>query len=469
MAAELPQATFVGIERAGMQARTGQATIKELGLKNITLLHRDMLDVDAQLGQFDYIIAHGVFSWVPGEVQDKTLSICKQNLDPNGIAYVSYNTYPGWHMRGMVRDMMLFHTSQFTDPQAKVQQARALVEFLADSVPTKNNPYGLWLTQELKNMQGWKDNYMLHESLEEVNEPVYFWQFMERATDHELQYLGDAEFSTMVTGNFDDKVRETLHRIGRNIVAMEQYMDFIRNRMFRRTLLCHQDVSLRRNLSPRIVEQFHIRSAAKPRSPTPRIKGSAPETFVTAKGITLTSSTPIVKAALCALAEQYPRAVAFNELSRQACATVSADEADEPTADQLTKHRSLLADSMLLAFASDKIELLRFADRFGVEVNSHPRTSALVRRQAVAGTRVTNLRHEPMTLDAASRVLVQHLDGRHNHAALVGILVKQTVAGQLAVEEEGEAVTDKERLQSHFAARLDGFLARCAECALLCK
>jgi SAM-dependent methyltransferase len=154
MAAELPQATFVGIERAGIQARTGQATIKELGLRTITLLHRDMLDVDAQLGQFDYIIAHGVFSWVPGEVQDKTLSICKQNLEPNGIAYVSYNTYPGWHMRGMMRDMMLFHTSQFTDPQTKVQQARALVEFLADSVPTKNNPYGLWLTQELKNMQG---------------------------------------------------------------------------------------------------------------------------------------------------------------------------------------------------------------------------------------------------------------------------------------------------------------------------
>ena len=112
-----------------------------------------------------------------GRRQDHLLRICKENLAPNGIAYVSYNVYPGWHMRGMIRDMMLYHARQFTDMPLQVQQARALLDFLGEYVPTENSPYGLLLKQELAELRKHGDWYLAHEHLEGVNEPVYFHEF----------------------------------------------------------------------------------------------------------------------------------------------------------------------------------------------------------------------------------------------------------------------------------------------------
>ena len=107
MALNLPDSSFVGIDASAVQIAEGQQAIAALGLANITLHHLDILDVTAELGQFDYIIVHGIFSWVPTAVRDKILEICQQNLTSNGVAYVSYNTYPGWHMMGSIREMML--------------------------------------------------------------------------------------------------------------------------------------------------------------------------------------------------------------------------------------------------------------------------------------------------------------------------------------------------------------------------
>jgi cyclopropane fatty-acyl-phospholipid synthase-like methyltransferase len=110
MATQLPGATFVGVEGAARQVAVGQQLVEDLQLGNVTLHHKDILDIDPAFGVFDYIVVHGVYSWVQDAVQEKILSICKQNLSPQGVAYVSYNTYPGWRMRGMLRDMMMYHT-----------------------------------------------------------------------------------------------------------------------------------------------------------------------------------------------------------------------------------------------------------------------------------------------------------------------------------------------------------------------
>ena len=85
-------------------------TYLQLGLTNVTLRHASITDVDESYGKFDYIIAHGVFSWIPTEVREKLLDICAKNMAPGGVAYVSYNTYPGWYLRGAAHDLMKFHT-----------------------------------------------------------------------------------------------------------------------------------------------------------------------------------------------------------------------------------------------------------------------------------------------------------------------------------------------------------------------
>ncbi|MFN2536517.1 MAG: methyltransferase domain-containing protein, partial [Mycobacteriales bacterium] len=96
MAVAYPGSSYLGIDLSGRQIADGQRTVAQLGLTNIELRHASITDVDDSDGQFDYVICHGVYSWVPPEVQDKILDICARNLAAGGVAVVSYNTYPGW-------------------------------------------------------------------------------------------------------------------------------------------------------------------------------------------------------------------------------------------------------------------------------------------------------------------------------------------------------------------------------------
>ena len=109
MAELLPQSQFIGIDGSTVQITEGRKVVKEFALKNIRLQAMDILEVNLSLGHFDYIICHGVFSWVPVDTQERIFTLCQNHLAPQGVAYISYNTYPGWHMRGMIRDMMLYH------------------------------------------------------------------------------------------------------------------------------------------------------------------------------------------------------------------------------------------------------------------------------------------------------------------------------------------------------------------------
>ena len=178
MAYALPSSTFVGIELSTRQVAEGEQIIAALGLKNISLKQMNILDVDDGLGQFDYIIAHGVYSWVPPDVQDKLLAICRHNLASNGVAYISYNTYPGWNMLGTLRQMMLYHTRHAADPHQQAAEARALLDFLTHHTSTESNTHGGFLYVYANYIKDYfipkDDALLLHDELAEINEPVYF-------------------------------------------------------------------------------------------------------------------------------------------------------------------------------------------------------------------------------------------------------------------------------------------------------
>jgi cyclopropane fatty-acyl-phospholipid synthase-like methyltransferase len=133
MAFELADSEFIGIDSAERPIAQGKAMVEALGLKNLSLSHADITEISQKSGHFNYIIAHGVYSWVLPQVRDKLLEICHNNLDPSGVTYVSYNALPGWHFRNMTREMMLFHVGQFSDPAEQVDQGLALIKFLAES------------------------------------------------------------------------------------------------------------------------------------------------------------------------------------------------------------------------------------------------------------------------------------------------------------------------------------------------
>ncbi len=286
--------------------------VRALDLTNIRIEHASILDVDSGWGQFDYIICHGVFSWVEPPVQDKILEICRENLTPAGVAYISYNTYPGWHLRESVRHMMRYHSAQFDDAAEQVEQARALLAFLASASDT-SLPYGQLLTREVERLSKASDSYLYHEHLEQTNQPLYFHEFVERAERAGLQYLSEAAISEMLTSHFPAEIAETLERISPDILHLEQYMDFVRNRQFRRTLLCHKAVKPTRALTPGFLKGLLVSS--------PGITDAAPDDLSASSNMVFTTGAqqatvalPASKAAMLTLMETWPRAIDVEEL-----------------------------------------------------------------------------------------------------------------------------------------------------------
>lgn len=106
-----PNASIVGIDISETQIREGQGVIKRAGLKNIQLYAMCLTEITPKWGEFDYIVMHGVMSWVPAELQPEIFRLCQQNLSANGAAYISFNTYPGWKAHELLRELMLWHSA----------------------------------------------------------------------------------------------------------------------------------------------------------------------------------------------------------------------------------------------------------------------------------------------------------------------------------------------------------------------
>ncbi len=477
MAYAMPGSEFLGIDNAAREILEGQAAIEELGLGNIALHQLDILDIGADLGRFDYIIAHGVFSWVPPNVQDKLLEVCRQHLAPNGVAYVSYNTYPGWRMLAVVRDMMLYHTRHQSDPQARVARARALLDFLAASVPADGGAYGAFLNSyatflqgELKGAHAMGDSFLLHDELEEVNEPLYFHQFVARAIDHGLQYLGEADLRTMVDTNFPPEVSAGLREMATSIVDLEQYMDFLRNQTFRRTLLCHQGVALSRTLTAERLRPLYVASCALPVAPEPDVHAVAVAQFRAPDGAILSTDHPLTKAAMLHLAQIWPRAIRLDALLPAARSRLGMAAGGPQEDARAAIEAEVLATNLLKAhtYSGNLVELHTFEPSFVTEIAGCPVASPVARLQAQGGDRVTNLRHERIELGEMNSFLLLRLDGSRDRAALVNALEEGPVAeGLLVIQQEGQPVQDAEKRRELLAVSVEQRLAWLARAGLL--
>jgi len=466
MAFGLPNATFLGIDLSARQIGQGQEKVTTLGLKNIELRHGDIADIDSSLGEFDYIVCHGIYSWVPDRVRERILAICRDNLAPQGIAYVSYNTLPGWHMMGMVRDMMIFHASQFQGAPNKVRQARALLDFLTQSSP-ETTPYGMMLRQVLNAIRPQNDSYLFHEYLEEVNEPVYFRQFAESAAQHGLQYLTEAEFGASVVSNLGKPIADTLRRIASDLLRMEQYMDFVRNRSFRCSLLTHQGIAVKRNLDGTELMGLCVASPAKFVSHQPSLAQGVTEAVRLPNGAIVTPSSAITKAALQLLAEQWPLAIPFEQLLADSRARLENNADAVPDAAALAQQGKTLGGELLQCYAAGVVELRTQPPHVSVKPSVRPMTSPLARFEAKRGEWVTNQRHEALRLDEFSRRLVPLLDGTRDRDALVAALVIQQAAGRLNPRQNGELPAKGPKLERTLRVALDESLLKLAGAGLL--
>ena len=466
MAAAMPDATFVGIDLSPRQVADGRARVAELGLTNIELREGDIASVGASLPVFDYIIAHGVFSWVPPPVQEALLALCASHLSAQGVAFVSYNTYPGWRMRGTIRDVMLYHARQFEGATAQVQQARAVLDFIAQSALGEDTPYARQLKADVEEMGGLSDAYLYHEFLEPVNIPVYFHQFVERAGRHGLQYLGDSEVRSMMPHHLPPHVAQTLQKIAPDLVRVEQYMDFLRNRPFRQSLLVHRDIALQRNIEGRALVDMQIGSPARAARPPVDERSGARVEFVTPSGTRTSLGSPITKAAMSALALRWPQTVPFRELCAEARGRLDAAPTAAPDPAQLERDANVLGTELVQLAAAGIVDLLTRRAPFTLQVRERPLATAVSRREAADEPLVTNLRHETVKLDEFNRQLLLRLDGTRDRATLVEELARLVDAGALSIQQEGKSITSPAAVRAVMAKAVDDNLASLARAAL---
>lgn len=476
MAIGLPNAEFVGVDYSARQISEGQETLRAIGLQNVRLEHRNILDVDADFGEFDYIVSHGVYSWVPGPVREKLLDVCRQNLAPNGIAYVSYNTYPGWHMLAGLREMMLWHTRNLTDPYERATEARRLASFLTDALSVDRQRRGSFLHAYAALLESNRDNLeksdslLLHDELSPVNEPVYFHQFVDAARRYGLQYLAETPFSLAVPSNLPKVVIDALSTMAKDTIDLEQYMDFVRNRTFRQSLLCHEDLAIQRrlNVTPEAIGVFSIATQARPEDPEldPRSPGVA--RFNTAEGSTLSTDHPVSKAALLDLAEASPAAIPFADLLAGACGRIYG--AATPGDEALNADARVLAANLVRGYTYSRhlVEFHTRAPRFSANVSERPIASPIARHLAAQGSEfVPSLRHERIELDAFGRHLLPYLDGQRDHGKLAAAIADLVAQGSIHIEEDGEEVVDPARTRGVIAAELEANLRWLARAALL--
>ena len=238
-----PDATFVGIELSQEQVEKGNEVIANAGLTNVSLIQSDIASIGSEIGTFDYIIAHGVYSWVDDGVKEALLRLINEHLAEDGIAYVSYNTYPGWHTMEEVRQLMMFSNrdkTQFSHKE-KVLHGKTIGSIVGsqilkyDNLKERNSKF----LGALRSVMQKDEYYVGHDHLEPNNDPVYFYQFNDHLGAHNLAYLCDADLTLSMVRSFDADIADTLDKLAPNDhVAQEQYLDFMLDTTFRKSIIC---------------------------------------------------------------------------------------------------------------------------------------------------------------------------------------------------------------------------------------
>jgi methyltransferase-like protein/2-polyprenyl-3-methyl-5-hydroxy-6-metoxy-1,4-benzoquinol methylase len=444
MAYRSPESEFVGIDLSRRAIESGRAMIRALGLTNISVHDRDIMDLSEADGRFDYIIAHGVYSWVPQVVRDKILSVFESNLSPQGIAYVSYNTLPGAHLRTLARSMMLYHVRNICDPAAKIAQSRALIKSIADA-SDKNSVYGVVLRDQLHRIGSVSDEVFVHDDLDEGSTPFFLHQIVEAAARHGLQYLADSDFPVLGLQGRSPEIRSLLSAIPEQEAALrDQYADFIDGRVFRSSLFCHQNVFLSRPPKVDRIKTLHLSGALA--ADVSRIDPASEDAvvFKTPSGETLRTNQPLGKAALLALADAHPEVIGFDELVVRASERLGKTSL-QSDADEIDALSKLLFQAVRANLLDSYYEMPRLTNSISVQ----PKASGFARWQLSTGSNlVTNLLHGAVLCeDDTLRRFIPLLDGTRNLADLREDMKRNLQTSPAASGANVDELTRTEALQ----------------------
>jgi hypothetical protein len=339
-----------------------------------------------------------VYSWVPDDVRDRLLTVCRERLAPQGVAYISYNALPGRHVRIMLREMMLYHTRGCSDPGQRIEGARALLRMVGEAQLVERS-WRPMVEEEIERMLTGNAGWFFHDDLATVNDSFYLRDFVARAARQSLQYLGDAEAHLMFYNE------DRLAWLGDDVIERQQYLDFLYLRQFRMTLLCREEVPLQRQAGAERMDKFLFSSPA-------RDLGGLIEGL---NSVCIGAAQEGPARAAAAMREVYPLPVAFERLCD------SAGDREEL--------RRILFKLISSGFAQFHVH--DFAP--GTAVTLRPRASRLACWEAARTGEVTYSTHRVLSLDDIVRQLLKLLDGTREFDDIASALAR--VEGAPSIED----------------------------------
>ena len=447
MAITFPESTFVGIDLSPRQIESARNAARTIGAHNVRFEAMSVGDVDQDFGTFDYIVCHGVYSWVPPEIQNAILRVCSRNLVSDGIAYVSYNTYPGWHARALVREMMLFHDRPELSPSERVLRARDLLQSVAKAVPKSDEVYAAVLQEEIHTLSDASESYFMHEELESENHPIYFIDFARRAAAVGLQYVTEATAS-LVDSQLSPELRAKLRSWSSDNLQYEQYFDYVRNRTFRRSLLCHAGRVVENEPTPARVPTMITRGRCYVDTDAPESKQPGVEVFRTSEGVAATMAHPLVKAALHTLIESRPTGLSFDVLA----------ERTERRMEAPGFSREILADAMMHCAMIRLVDLTIAPTPCTATLSPQPVASPLARYEARQESLVTSLLHVAVELSPFDRFVLRQLDGTRGQEGVVNDVMDAITRGELDLGPADRSTVAKAVDHAFQQFRLTGLL-----------
>jgi SAM-dependent methyltransferase len=461
-----PAAKAVGLDISGVQVTKGRDYISRLGADNVVLQEADFLGVEpAKLGKFDYIIAHGVYSWVSPEAQDAVLRIISECLSANGVAFVSYNTYPGWKAKEILRDAMLMHGGTGRNATEQVAYGRSMLAFLQSTAP-KGGLTAVALNENLAHIVRAPISYLAHDYLEPFNLPCYFHEFVERIRGHQLAYLGEAQPSMMMPSNYGPELARQLYgALGEDQVRVEQYLDFAISRSFRQTLLVRAEraATLRWQLDEKAVGDLNFAAHLYCKDGPIRFDGQPQEFAAPSHAANLTVGLSGLKRAIELLEKRWPATVTRDELVHHAQLTQGdvGAVAPEILADAVDELLEMLVLRGMARIRLAPVEVAAEVD--GVIIDP------IVRRQVNAidasQSHVANVWHDSVDIGEAERLLLPTIDGAIDRNKLAATVATALREGRISIPDAGEQTgADPDEQAEVFVTR---FLQRMREAAVL--
>ena len=427
-----PHARFKGIDESGNAIKQARSTARKLQVKNVNFEEVSLTSHEIK-GRFDYIMAPGIYSWISTEARRRLLGQVEIALTDNGLAYFSYNTYPGWNTPRAVRDMMVFHTRGFPDMETKAREAKKMLNFVLANNKDVKSPYTDALQGEAALLSDLEEYWFCKEYLSEINEPVYLADFIAAANSNAMTYVGDMDLEYMYLGNYKELAQNQLGELT-TAVRQEQYMDFIVNRRVRNTILS-KAAGVNRSVTAARLKDFRFRLRLLPKTPISEVTYAqdvvelmSPANQDITVNVTGTERIAFVEY----MVSTHPKALSMEEI---------CTGAEEKAGQTMEKLLEPLQRFLVGGIASGLCICEREPDLFVLNPTEKPAVFAFAQHQSKTGVLVNNTRHQTIRITTVDQYILPFLDGKHEMSELVRELQKSVENGDLNISVEG---TDKD-------------------------